>query len=301
MARKRKSSRSSSRRSIGDWAGALSGAVRARGTGTLHVFGALICVGALMFGLGALRKHVSSLPEYDLPIDVQLVDAPAWLDAARVDEMLSDLPPMRFLDEDATRVVAEHVGSSGWVARVVRAERCAGGVIEVQCDYRRPLAVVQHQGRFVLIDDLGVRLPGMYSDPGEFLILQGVAESPPRVGELWDATDLQAGLRLARLILREPFVGQVGAISVHNYRGREVASEAHLALLTRPDGSGGGWGRVLWGSGPGEEIEEPTATEKIRVLRANYQQCGRIDAGAAWIDVSISPGEYRRPTGGHSA
>jgi hypothetical protein len=251
--------------------------------------------------LSALKKRVYALPEYDLPVTVKLVNAPSWLNEAQSEEMLSGLEPMRFLDERATREVAAHLERSGWVEQVVRAERCRGGVVKVHCKFRQPLAVVQRGGRFILVDERSIRLPGVYSDPGDFVIVQGVGEAAPAVNERWEGADLEAGLRLVKLLVQEPFCGQVGAVSVHNYGGREAAKEAHLALLTRPDGQGGSWGRVLWGSGPGEEIEEPTASEKIRLLRTNYQQCGRIDAGAPWIDVSISPGEYRKPADGQSA
>jgi len=301
MAGRRKPSRSHGRLRLGRIAGAFGQAARGRFRGLLHFAAALVIVTGVMLGLGALEEHVCALPEYDLPVTVTLLDQPAWLDQEQVGEMLAGLPQIRFLDDDAARIVADRVSQSGWVARVKRVERLRGGRLEVSCDYRQPMAVVQRGASFHLVDARGVCLPGVYAGPGDFLIIQGVRADAPAAGQGWDAADLAAGLRLARLILPEPFAGQIGAISVHNYGGRESAGEAHLALLTRPDAYHGGWGRVLWGSGPGEEIEEPTAGEKIRLLRANYQQCGRIDAGAPWIDVSISPGEYRKPAGQQGA
>ena len=301
MSRRRRSSRRWGKRAVQEVAGALAMVFGAHGRGLLHLAGAVAAVAGIMFGLGTLRERVYALPEFDLPVTLKLVNTPSWLNDAQLREMLSGLEPMRFLDAQVTQEVAAHVERSGWVEHVVRAERCRGGVIKVQCEFRRPLAVVQQGGQFILVDERGIRLPGIYSDPGEFVIVQGVGEAAPAVGELWEGADLEAGLRLVKLLVGEPFYGQVGAVSVHNYGGREAAKEAHLALLTRPDGRTGHWGRVLWGSGPGEEIEEPTASEKIRLLRANYQQCGRIDAGAPWIDVSVSPGEYRKPADGQSA
>lgn len=301
MSRRRRSSRRWGKRAVLEVAYALFALFGGHGRGLLHLAGVVAVVAGMMFGLSALKERVYALPEYDLPVVVKLVDAPSWLNEAQREEMLSGLEPMRFLKAHATREVAAHLERSGWVEQVVRVERCRGGAIEVRCEYRRPLAVVQQSGRFMLVDEQGIRLPGVYSDPGEFVIVQGVGAPAPEVGEWWEGADVQAGLRLVKLLVGEPFYGQVGAVSVHNYGGREAARESHLALLTRPDGRGGAWGRVLWGSGPGEEIEEPTASEKIRLLRANYQQCGRIDAGVPWIDVSISPGEYRKPADGQSA
>ncbi|UCG33475.1 MAG: hypothetical protein JSU68_02345 [Phycisphaerales bacterium] len=301
MTRRRRSSRRWAKRAVLEVAGALAALFGGHGRGLLHLAGVVAVVAGIMFGLSALKERVYALPEYDMPVTVRLVDAPSWLNQEQLDEMLWGLEPMRFLDERATRGVAAHLEGSGWIERVVRAERCRGGEIKAHCTFRQPLAVVQQGGQFMLVNERGVRLPGVYSDPGEFVIVQGVGEPAPPVGEVWEGADLEAGLRLVKLLVGEPFCGQVGAVSVHNHGGRESAKEAHLALLTRPGGPRGVWGRVLWGSGPGEEIEEPTASEKIRLLRANYQQCGRIDAGAAWIDVSISPGEYRKPADGQSA
>ena len=298
MVRRRKSSPWSRRFGLNRFAETAAETARRHLRGLLHLVAALVIVAGLVFGLGALQDHVYGLPEYDLPATVTLLDKPAWLDRGRVDEMLSGLPELRFLDEEAAEVVADHLAQSGWVARVKRVEMHSGGQVAASCDFRRPVAVVQQGSCFHLVDAQGVRLPGVYAGAGESLIIQGVRPAAPRVGRSWHAPDLAAGLRLAGLILPEPFAGQVAAISVHNYGGRESAGEAHLALLTRPQGGHAGWGRILWGSGPGEEIEEPTADDKIRLLRANYQQCGRIDAGAPWIDVSIRPGEYRKPAGG---
>jgi hypothetical protein len=295
LAGKRKARSPSKRRQVARVAGALGDASRRHLRGLLSLLGVLVVLAGVTVGLSALKSHVYALPEYNVPVTVALLDQPPWLDANSVNEMLAGLPELRFLDETASSAVAEYLSQSGWIAKVNRAEMCRGGRIEVSCEYRQPVAVVQVGARFHLVDCRGVRLPGVYSEPGEFLIIQGVRGPVPAEGQLWNASDLQAGLRLATLILSEPFANQVGAVSVHNYGGRESAGEPQLALLTRPEGNRGRWGRVLWGSGPGEEIEEPTAREKILVLRANFQQCGRIDAGASWIDVSINPGEYRRP------
>ncbi len=262
-------------------------------------------LGGSAYGLTRLKAHVYELPEYQAQtVEVRLLDRPSWLSERWVESMLWPLthgdPPHPLDDNVAERVVGV-IEESGWVRRVVRAERFSGGRVDVRCEYRMPLAVVQQGTRFFLVDEEGVRLPGEYDAPGEFLMIQGVTGDVPEPGVAWAGKDLDAGIKLALLLRGEPFARQVGAISVHNYGGRERAAEAHLKLQTLPDAQGPGRsGTILWGSCPGEEIEEPTAADKVRVLRANYSQCGRIDAGAPWIDVSILRGTYSRPAGGGS-
>lgn len=306
MARRRKLLRSNIARRLRSRVGETLDAVlgRARLIANIVILGALVAGGYL--GLGRLDAHVRSLPEYQSPVRVELANRPDWMREHHVREILAGptglefLAGLEFLDDRTVERVASHTAQSGWVARVVRAEKLDGGVVRVECEFREPIAVVQRGSRFYLVDAEGLRLPGTYSDPGGYLIVQGVGQSAPPPGRSWNSDDLQAGLRLAELVLNEPFADQIGSIQVHNYAGRRDPAGAHLALLTRPADGRSGWGRVLWGSGPGEEIEEPTADEKIRLLRANYMQCGRIDAGAPWIDVSIRPGEYRRPIGEQS-
>lgn len=300
MARRRKLLRSNIARRLRSRIGETLDAVlgRARLIANVAVFGALVAGGYLV--LGRLDAYVRSFPEYQSPVRVELANRPDWMREHHVREILAGLAILEFLDDRTVERVASHTTESGWVARVLRAEKLDGGVVRVECEFREPIAVVQRGSSFYLVDAEGLRLPGTYSDPGGYLIVQGVGQSAPPPGQPWNSDDLKAGLRLAQLVMNEPFADQIGSIQVHNYAGRRDPAGVHLALLTRPNDDRSGWGRVLWGSGPGDEIEEPTADEKIRLLRANYMQCGRIDAGAPWIDVSIQPGEYRRPIGEQS-
>jgi hypothetical protein len=297
MAKRKKSRRSSFVHTLAEGVGSAASVLIGHTRLLTHVLAVVVAAAGLWWGLGRLEDHVWSLPEFQQPVRVEIENRPSWLDETHVSEILSGLPNRSILDTELVAEVADHVARNGWIARVNRVKKCAGATIRVECEFRQPVAVVQRDSFYYLVDGEGVRLPGRYSEPGSYLIVQGVERAAPMPGEPWQADDLRAGLRLAGLVLAESFAEQIGSVQVHNFHGRQRPSEAHLTLLTRPEGPRSGWGRVLWGSTPGEEIEEPTADEKIQLLRANYLQCGRVDAGAPWIDVSIRSGEYRRSAG----
>ena len=109
---------------------------------------------------------------------------------------------------------------------------------------------------------------------------------------MWNAPDLRGGLAIADLIADEEFADQIRAVRVHNYGGREDARRGHLELATDQVG-----GRIIWGSAPGEEVEENTAEQKLAILRRNYELFGRADAGRAVIEVSTFPDRFTTPAG----
>ena len=151
--------------------------------------------------------------------------------------------------------------------------------------------MVQSRDGFVLIDDEGVRLPGRYPYSSSFALIQGVAGRPPAPGQRWETGDVAAGLSLWKLLSAEPFAEQITAVLVHNYGGRQRAEAAHIELATDQAG-----GRVIWGSAPGEEIEENSAAQKLAILRHNHRLHGRIDAGRPVIDISTFPDRFTTPT-----
>jgi len=197
------------------------------------------------------------------------------------------------LDDDLARRIGESLAANGWIERVRRVEKFADGRIELECAFRRPVAVVHQFPNYYLIDAAGVRLPGTYSGTGTLPLIQGVKAAAPPPGRIWQADDLTAGLQLAALLAGQPYAEQVTGVSVHNFAGREDPHQPHLRVFTAPDHLGTVGGVVLWGSAVGREIEEATPAEKLEILAANWKRTGRIDAGLSWIDVSIGRGQYR--------
>ena len=161
------------------------------------------------------------------------------------------------------------------------------GTIEIECEYRLPLVLIQVHEYFYMVDEYGVRLPGQYQYQPGWLLMQGVADPPPEEGNPWPGKDIAAGLTLARMILDQPYNGQITTLLLHNYGGRSDPYSSHVELVTDRAGC-----RVLWGSAPGEELEENTSKQKLHILSENYRLYGRIDANQPRIDISVFPDRF---------
>lgn len=259
----------------------------ARGAATVALVAGVIAAAGV--GLPRLDAYVHAKEQFAGPPRVVLVDVPAELEAA-VREYIELVIGGDWTDPTLCRRVADRLGQNGWVQRVDCVRRLPDARVEARCRYRTPFALVQIAGEFVLVDREAVRLPGRYPYSPSLPLVQGVAGAAPGSGETWSAPDLAAGLAILTRLAAEPFANQVTAVLVHNYGGRRDRGSAHIELATDRPG-----GRIIWGSGPGNEIEENTAAQKMALLRRNYELHGRIDAGLPVIDVSTFPDRFTTP------
>ena len=250
---------------------------------------ALGLVGCVGLGLVRLRHRVIASPQQQAPPRIQLVDVPPDLS----DVMKSAVEPFLKVPVASPTLcadIAQTLRSIGWVREVRSVHMFPDRRVEVRCIYRRPVALVQSGSAFYLIDKDCVRLPGRYANESLLPLIQGVGSSPPPAGRAWLGKDIRAGLRVAQLVFEEAFADQITAVLVHNYGGREDPRAAHLQLATDRAG-----GRIIWGSAPGEEIEENDIKAKLRALRSNYRRFGRVDANRGLIDISVHPDRIIAP------
>lgn len=223
------------------------------------------------------------------PADIRFVDLPETM------EPVAQAALARFIDTPWSDPalcadIADALDATGWVRSVERVHRFADGRVEIACTFRSPIAMVQGDHGFYLIDADCVRLPGQYTNEPGFPLLVGAASSPPMAGDVWPGDDIRAGVALVKLISAERFRDQISGILVGNYGGRRDPHRAQLALATDRAG-----GRIIWGSPIGEEIEENTVAQKLDLLRSNYQRYGRVDAHRAVLDVSVHPDRIIAP------
>ncbi len=251
----------------------------------------LIAAVGASIGMNKLERRVQGHERFAGPPEIVLIAAPQGLESIILDR-LAPLTATVWTDPQLCELVVAELNRVAWVRKVESVRRIPPGRIEVRCEYRTPAAMVQDRGEFVLIDSERVRLPGRYPFSTAYPLIQGVAATPPEAGQQWDVPDLAAGLAIHERLGPEPFVDQVTAVRVHNYRGRENPHLGHIVLATDRAG-----GRIIWGSAPGEEIEENSTDQKLVILRRNHEQYGRIDAGRAVIDISTFPGQFTTPAG----
>jgi hypothetical protein len=263
----------------------------------------LALVGATAVGMNWLRGYVHALPEYNTELRLELVGMPAWLerpehrhivDSVRAAAAVSS--DCEYLDEDLARRIAGELGRSGWIRSVGTVEKCYGGAIRAKCEFRKPIAWVMCGDWCYLVDGEGVRLPGRYAHiqvkGAGLLQIAGVRESPPDVGAVWPGRDLTAGVQLAEMIEGCDFRKQINGVLVYNYNGREDSYEPHIQLATDRPG-----GRIRWGRAPGSEVGiEPSAGQKIALLRGIYRKYRRVDMGRPYVDIRRSPYSVDVPT-----
>ena len=255
----------------------------------LKLTAAAAAFGAAIWGLDHAQSQQFRQPEYRQYASFQLVDAPAGM-AGLVEQELAEFDGRDWIDSALCEQVARRLADCPWVENVKRVSKAEPGLILVECEYRRPQALVQYGEYFYMVDEYSVRLPGVYGYEPGWMLVQGVSTAAPDPGETWLGNDVAAGLRLAGMILDQPYAGQVVSVSVYNYGGREDPYRSHIELVTDSSGN-----RILWGSAPGEELEENSADQKLRILAENFRRHGRIDAHEPRIDISVFPSRFLIP------
>ena len=236
-------------------------------------------------GLAHLDARVHAAPRFHQPPVIELVEVP---DGLR-DIVMAKLAPLQAagFEPGICAKIGRALEADPWVRRVKGVRRTHDLRIVARCEYRLPAAFVQIDSDFYLVDKQQVRLPGVYGYQESLPLIQGVEGTAPPPGAVWEAADLAAGMRLARLIAPEPFAPQITAIQVHNYGGRCSPRDTHIMLTTDRAGS-----VIKWGSAPGEEIEENSARRKTAILRDNFERFGRADADLRAIDISVYPDRF---------
>ncbi len=252
---------------------------------------------AMVWGAQKLEAHVLANPAFHVPGQLVLVDAPAGL-AERIMAVIGGDAELPWTTPDLCERIGRTLEESGWVESVRFVRRYADRRILISCRYRTAAALYQVGGDFYAVSPDGVRLPGRYGHDPAFVTVQGVQAFPPDEGHRWSGDDSRAALTLWRLLNDANLTDQVTGILVDNVNGRRSSREPHIVLATAPGG-----GRIIWGSAPGREIEEPSVEQKLAILAQNRRQFGRLDAGFTMIDISVFPDRFLTPergdTGGH--
>ncbi len=267
--------------------------------------GVLIVLCGVLMGLEELKQHVYARPELTPEgYKIVLLDPPEWVveeewaprilvaassplesvkDASSeggaaeapdegvegAADTTDDEPGHAEPEDPIARQVHDALAASGWVREIRSVVTGQDGVIGIDAEYRRPVAMIHFknmrgQYRFVAVDRDGVRLPELYeqvdSDSGWIRIFGVRVNAPPEAGQPFTTDDAQAGVRIAREISEQPYWRHITGITVLNYGGRERQDETHIKLLRRQGAS------ILWGSAIGEEIEEAPWETKLANL-----------------------------------
>lgn len=186
----------------------------------LQIAGVAAFVTLLVYGVRFARSyadaHGSTPPT---PPKVVFVDTPAWMNdqlRERLEKVATPVVARSSLDGSLVQDVAATLSAEPWVKKVRQVRRqfgeSAGDTLVVDCEFRAPVALVQDDAWFWMVDGDGVKLPERFMKNelakvanGQGLmgmtlrVITGVHEPAPQAGEHWKGNDLAAGIELAKL------------------------------------------------------------------------------------------------------
>ena len=264
------------------------------------VAAALVLWGGLNLAWRTWGQRAAGGADYTLRADaIELTPQPPWIHSDVKAEVIlaGGLDGLPIGDPQLVEQVQQAFAMHGWVARVQRVQKRYPAAVEVQVQYRRPVAMVEAAWRgqpsLYFIDEQSVLLPKEDSTRSE----------KEREEEYMNYVRIDAG-----------DVSAAGRIAGQPWGGGKIAGAAHLAALGRDqwrklgvhrivvsdDASGlplyeletKNAARVLWGHAPGGEVSgEADATAKWEFLLRLVAQQGPLDKSAAQgrIDLRTAP------------
>jgi len=254
----------------------------------------------LLYTLDIFHEDIRSAPGYVMTSEsLRLVKYPRWMTPAILAELdvslLDPAFPQRFslLDDDVCGRIAAAYEKCPWIEKVERIVKHDPRVdpnrppLEVTLRFRRPLAFIQERDGFVLMDEHGMRLPGVYAEPRlgaeKFLVVTGIASSPPEPGQEWKEPVVAAALQVASALedRRETF--RLATIDMSNFGGCRDPRDTEIAVWTASDT------RIKWGRAPSARaviLQEKTPDEKVAYLDYVYKTLkGQVDGQLSYIDI----------------
>lgn len=267
----------------------------------LHGVGVVVFAGLLGVAFVSMKRYVEKDVVFpDRPPRVVLKNRPAWMSDALAIQIINSIKPAGTHSAFDRQLLVDTVAilqSNPWIKQVKQVRRAygqkPGDTLEIDCDYRAPIALVHWKDYYWLVDGEGVKLPEQFTAsqlPGIVMgqdhhlairIIEGVAEPPVQSGQKWTGEDLWAGLDMVKILFGQSFADEIVKIDVSNFGGRVDPKEAQISLVTRFDT------HVQWGRPVNAKdffVEVPTA-QKLAYLQQVYAQFHRVDGGRPWIDI----------------
>lgn len=252
------------------------------------------CAGAFVVS----QRYVDRIATIDTPPEVVIKNQPVWMSdtlAKQIVASVQPLTPKRATDHQMLVERANLLAANPWVKRVnaVRREYVnrPGDVIELDCEFRAPVALVEWDGTYRYVDSEGVVLPEKLNAqqvqylirPGNsptFYIIEGVARGPKADGAPWPGGDVQAGIEMVGLLANQPYANKFIKIDVSNFSGRRSPNESQINLIDRAGQE------VRWGQPPSSKafFVEQKVDRKLEVLGRLYSPANR-EMKQPWIDL----------------
>ena len=266
-----------------------------------HLSGAALVLLALSAGVFLLKRYVDreiAFPKK--PPAVVLKHRPVWMSDFLAESIAQSVRPAGAHSSFDHQMLVDRVAmlkTNPWIKQVRQVRRTygqrPGDSLEIDCDYRAPIALVKWGKDYWLVDVDGVKLPERFvaADVPRIVVgrdghtnirvVEGVNRPPPLAGKNWGGDDLSAGLDMVKRLYGLGFADEIVKVTVANFGGRVDPREAQLVLGTKQN-TEIRWGRPI---GSKDDFIEVKAERKLDYIRQVYEEFGRCDARQQWIDV----------------
>ncbi|MGF1633740.1 MAG: cell division protein FtsQ/DivIB [Phycisphaerae bacterium] len=251
-----------------------------------------------------VERQVTFTPE---PPAVLLAHKPVWMTDLLAVQIAESVRPVAAHSSFDRQMLADRVAlleANPWVRQVKHVRRgyreAPGDLLEIDVEFREPVALVHWKNHYWLVDRDGVKLPEQFTAeqlPGVLLsdsggvnlrVIEGVRHAPVESGEKWPGEDLAAGIALAETIFGQSFADEIVAVDVSNFGGREDRNAAQLVLHTVHQT------QIRWGLPvtSTDRLSEVSPQEKLAALKEVFERYGRVDAGYPWLNVRFDTVTY---------
>ncbi len=249
----------------------------------LAIAGVIVVVTAgLSYGVWRqVRSHVLAGQQYHVdPQEILITPLPPWIRSNIKDEVIREASlggPLSLLETKLTPRVASAFAAHPWVANVHRVSKHFPSGLEVDLEYRKPVAMVEVPDGALPVDVYGVVLPTSDFQPGEadrYPRIGGIHTSPAGlVGSAWSDAGVVGGAEIAAALADDWRLLDLYRITPAGRRpGRRGGIEYTFAIFTR------GGTRIDWGLAPGTTVSgEMPASKKVAKLIRYAAEHGSLD------------------------
>jgi hypothetical protein len=255
----------------------------------------MVCVlGGTAIGLLYLdRYRKETTPPMEGPVELELVDVPAWVNSElkqkALDAAIGDLEDLR-IDENAAGLVQQNIDRRfAWLDKVK--VQTTHNAVRIEGRWRRPTGLVKSGRRSFYVDAEQVVLDFVEMPGMSIVEITGLAAAGniPPLGEILEGEDLAAAITLLDRLERrdriettqKPLLSEINRLDVSNFDGRKNRKLPHIVLYAQDDT------QIMWGAKIGEWQRhlESTDEQKIAKLYSYYKEFGTLSGGVKFINL----------------
>ncbi|MDP7035269.1 MAG: hypothetical protein QF752_12315 [Planctomycetota bacterium] len=217
----------------------------------LFVKTALGCIAGIFLVLAAdgMYQRVTNQEKYKVDTrGLSIVVQPDWMPTELADGLkLPDgvLGKYSVFESELVSTIGKAYAANPWVREVRGIRREYPDRIRVALDIRRPVACVRVGAWYYMVDEEGVRLPGIFEErpvvAGHLLaFIRGVRTPPCAAGVPWNDRSVAVGAYLARQVLDSPVmaplkittvdVGDIPSVGAVQSGGCSLLTENHTEI-----------------------------------------------------------------------